>query len=463
MERRYDYGSQSLATSLTPLLPPPPLPVVVQVYTDQVDIFSFGMFMYELVTLHIPYDTLTGQQANQANESGVRPALSRKVRLYPHLKNDQTVSLPPSQDLQCAVLLRELMVWCWQQDSDKRPTADDIITTAQSDQFLRLLNGIRISNGGQVIVMWQLLTITCTIYSSSPLLHLLQVTAACVTVCPVLPHLNLSHVHCRYSNRTVPSPRPPIHTNLTNPFIFDRSDTYDTGFSPSEVEQESLEVYQHSRINSEHTGRWTGKSSCADSGIADRSSEGAYSTNLEEGTSRTHSLTVGVTSSPTPPPPPSSQRLSPTRSSVPRPLSAPSAYPLPRPTEPVQHTSTRHSASTCLESAQRSYSSDEVSQTVCPPLTSATDPHHLCAKSDILSEPHMKTSHSPQSRWLDDRELDKTFYSPSSDSVFRFTEEEPSFEVWVASSDAHRSVLSVVGYNGQFNYLEVGHVHVLVV
>ena len=45
------------------------------------------------------------------------------------------------------------MVWCWQQDPDKRPTADDIITTAESDQFLRLLNGIRISNGGQVTVM----------------------------------------------------------------------------------------------------------------------------------------------------------------------------------------------------------------------------------------------------------------------------------------------------------------------
>ena len=50
-----------------------------QIYTEQVDIFSFGMFIYELITLHLPYEVLTAQQANQANESGARPTLTKKV------------------------------------------------------------------------------------------------------------------------------------------------------------------------------------------------------------------------------------------------------------------------------------------------------------------------------------------------------------------------------------------------
>lgn len=53
----------------------------VQVYTHQVDIFSFGMLLYEAITLHIPYENLNGQQANQANEQGTRPPLTKKVFL----------------------------------------------------------------------------------------------------------------------------------------------------------------------------------------------------------------------------------------------------------------------------------------------------------------------------------------------------------------------------------------------
>ncbi len=37
------------------------------------------MLMYELMTLHIPYENLNAQQANQANERGTRPPLTKKV------------------------------------------------------------------------------------------------------------------------------------------------------------------------------------------------------------------------------------------------------------------------------------------------------------------------------------------------------------------------------------------------
>ena len=48
--------------------------------------------------------------------------------------------------VQPPVLIRELMVWCWQQDYDERPSADSIIEVAHSDQFLRLADAIRINN-----------------------------------------------------------------------------------------------------------------------------------------------------------------------------------------------------------------------------------------------------------------------------------------------------------------------------
>ena len=65
---------------------------------------------------------------------------------------------------------------------------------------------------------------------------------------------------------------------------------------------------------------------------------------------------------------------------------------------------------------------------------------------------HSKWSH-PTRNLLPRREAERSFYSPGSDSCYR--DDEPLFEVWVASNVAHRSILSVVGYNGQFSSLQV--------
>ena len=106
--------------------------MILQVYDEQVDLFSFGMFLYELLTLHIPYELLAIHQANQANERGTRPSLSKR-------------------DFPCPVLVREMMVWCWQQSPDQRPTAREILDKASQDQFPRLLDGIRVCTSGLVI------------------------------------------------------------------------------------------------------------------------------------------------------------------------------------------------------------------------------------------------------------------------------------------------------------------------
>ena len=48
--------------------------------------------------------------------------------------------------------------------------------------------------------------------------------------------------------------------------------------------------------------------------------------------------------------------------------------------------------------------------------------------------------------------------SPGSESFttsYRYVEEDPCFEVWAASSDAHHSVATVIEYNGRFTSVEV--------
>ena len=43
------------------------------------------------------------------------------------------------------------MVWCWQQSPDDRPTAKQIVATVDTDQFLRLLDGIRVCDNTHII------------------------------------------------------------------------------------------------------------------------------------------------------------------------------------------------------------------------------------------------------------------------------------------------------------------------
>lgn len=50
-----------------------------ELYTDKVDSFSFGMYIYELVTLHQPFNDLNPAQVKQLIVEGHRPPLTTKV------------------------------------------------------------------------------------------------------------------------------------------------------------------------------------------------------------------------------------------------------------------------------------------------------------------------------------------------------------------------------------------------
>uniref|UniRef100_A0A914YRE1 Protein kinase domain-containing protein n=1 Tax=Panagrolaimus superbus TaxID=310955 RepID=A0A914YRE1_9BILA len=90
-----------------------------QEYNEKVDCFSFGMFVYELISLKQPYD---GQeQMKDFILDGGRPFLSDKELLIPSNVLD-------------------LMVTCWSEDSDLRPTAAQLVSLTTAPEFGHLLD-----------------------------------------------------------------------------------------------------------------------------------------------------------------------------------------------------------------------------------------------------------------------------------------------------------------------------------
>ncbi|KAH0560147.1 leucine-rich repeat serine/threonine-protein kinase 1 [Cotesia glomerata] len=88
-------------------------------YTEKVDSFSFGMFIYELVTLRQPFE---GHEAvKECILEGGRPPLTFRETLYP-----------------CYLL--DLMVICWAQNPKDRPTASQIVSIASAPEFTHLID-----------------------------------------------------------------------------------------------------------------------------------------------------------------------------------------------------------------------------------------------------------------------------------------------------------------------------------
>nr|XP_018906420.1 PREDICTED: leucine-rich repeat serine/threonine-protein kinase 1 isoform X2 [Bemisia tabaci] len=99
-------------------------------YTEKVDCFSFGMFIYELLSLHQPFEN--HESVKDCILEGGRPPLSHKETLYP-----------------CYML--DLMVLCWAQGPRDRPSASQIVSIASAPEFAHLYDVTSLSHPSSVV------------------------------------------------------------------------------------------------------------------------------------------------------------------------------------------------------------------------------------------------------------------------------------------------------------------------
>lgn len=95
-------------------------------YTEKVDCFSFGMFIYELLTLRPPYKHNEGTKSHLAE--GLRPTLTIRDLIYPNY-------------------IFDLMSICWSQEPHHRPTASQIVSIASTPEFMQLLDVVALTTG----------------------------------------------------------------------------------------------------------------------------------------------------------------------------------------------------------------------------------------------------------------------------------------------------------------------------
>ncbi|KAH8021451.1 hypothetical protein HPB51_015847 [Rhipicephalus microplus] len=115
-------------------------------YTEKVDCFSYGMFMYELLTLRLPFE---GQDCVKDHIlDGGRPVLTRRVRacFFPehHFINGGEAIVVTiffkSYSLSYPGYLLDLMVCCWAQQPRDRPSASQLVSIVSAAEFGQLLD-----------------------------------------------------------------------------------------------------------------------------------------------------------------------------------------------------------------------------------------------------------------------------------------------------------------------------------
>ncbi|XP_063218267.1 leucine-rich repeat serine/threonine-protein kinase 1 isoform X2 [Bacillus rossius redtenbacheri] len=99
-------------------------------YTEKVDCFSFGMFIYELLTLHQPFEG--HESVKECILEGGRPPLTYRETLYP-------------------TYMLDLMVMCWAQSPRDRPSASQIVSVATAPEFTHLGDVVSLSHLAPVV------------------------------------------------------------------------------------------------------------------------------------------------------------------------------------------------------------------------------------------------------------------------------------------------------------------------
>ena len=99
-------------------------------YTEKVDCFSFGMFMYELISLRLPFE---GQDC-----------------VKDHILDGGRPSLTP-RDLKIPCHLMDLMVLCWYEAPKDRPTASQIVSIVSAPEFIHLFDAITLVGNQSIL------------------------------------------------------------------------------------------------------------------------------------------------------------------------------------------------------------------------------------------------------------------------------------------------------------------------
>uniref|UniRef100_A0A914H1N2 Non-specific serine/threonine protein kinase n=1 Tax=Globodera rostochiensis TaxID=31243 RepID=A0A914H1N2_GLORO len=99
-----------------------------QEYTERADCFSFGMFIYELLTLKQPYEGQPVQQMKERILEAQRPAVSEKELLY-------------------ATNMLDLMIACWEERAERRPSSSQLVEICSAPEFSHLLDVALLGEG----------------------------------------------------------------------------------------------------------------------------------------------------------------------------------------------------------------------------------------------------------------------------------------------------------------------------